>query len=269
VPGRHGPPEAQVDGVVALARDVLGGNLLGAYLHGSAVAGGLRPDSDLDVLLVIGRATTDGERRDLVTGLLSRSGRGDPSGRARSLEVTVVVRSDVVPWRYPPRQDLQYGDWWRPAFEAGDLAPWPPASPDLAILVTAVLASARVLAGPPPAALLDAVPAADLARATVEGIPGLLADLATDTRNVLLTLARVWATLGTGRILPKDVAADWALARLGGAHREVLELARDGYRDGRREAWAPRLDAASACAARLVAEIGAAQRPAPRGRATP
>ena len=50
------------DRVVAWARSALGGSLLGAYLHGSAVTGGLRPDSDLDLLLLTARPLSAAER---------------------------------------------------------------------------------------------------------------------------------------------------------------------------------------------------------------
>ncbi len=77
------------------------------------------------------------------------------------------------------------------------------------------------------------------------GIPGLLDDLEGDTRNVLLTLARVWTTLATGRIRSKDAAADWALARLPDEHRPVLAHARQLYLDRRysEESWSPTLRA--------------------------
>lgn len=41
----------QLREIVALADGVLGRDAVGIYLHGSAVLGGLRPASDLDVLL--------------------------------------------------------------------------------------------------------------------------------------------------------------------------------------------------------------------------
>ena len=44
--------QQQLARVVALVRDVLGPNAVGAYLFGSAVLGGLKPRSDLDVLAV-------------------------------------------------------------------------------------------------------------------------------------------------------------------------------------------------------------------------
>ncbi len=48
--------------VAAMVRDVLGGNVLGTHLHGSAVLQGLRPASDVDVLVVLGGSSKDSSR---------------------------------------------------------------------------------------------------------------------------------------------------------------------------------------------------------------
>jgi predicted nucleotidyltransferase len=45
----------QLERVVELVREVLGPDVLGVYLFGSAVLGGLRPESDLDLLAVSAR----------------------------------------------------------------------------------------------------------------------------------------------------------------------------------------------------------------------
>jgi streptomycin 3"-adenylyltransferase len=72
-------------------RDVLGDAVLAAYLYGSAVAGGLGPDSDLDVLVVGRRSLTGGERAAIIQRLLPISGRRAVGGPARSIELTIVV----------------------------------------------------------------------------------------------------------------------------------------------------------------------------------
>jgi streptomycin 3"-adenylyltransferase len=112
---------------------------------------------------------------------------------------------------------------------------------DLDLLVVALIAMARShghpLLGPPPAELLDDVPQADLLEALTGVIPALLADLADDTSNVLLTLARVWQTVETGKFASKDVTADWALSRLTPDEGRSLELARDVYRGTVDVAW--------------------------------
>ena len=65
----------------------------------------------------------------------------------------------------------------------------------------------------------------------------LLADLGGDTRNVILTLARIWSTVARGDIRSKDAAADWALDRLPGEHRPVLARARAIYLGHEEERW--------------------------------
>jgi predicted nucleotidyltransferase len=226
----------QAEAVVRLLRSVLEPKVVGAYLHGSAVLGGLHPRSDLDILAVVNRRTTIAERRRLVDGLLPISGRR-ARPPARPIELTIVRQRAVRPWRYPPRSEFLYGEWLRDDYERG-FTPPSERSPDLAALITMVLAGDHPLSGPPPAELLDPVPPADLRRAVVSGIPGLLADLDTDTANVLLTLARIWVTVATGAILSKDDAADWVLTRLAEPHRQILIRARAIYLGEMEDDWA-------------------------------
>ena len=227
----------QTDDVLGLVQDVLGPGVIGAYAHGSAVLGGLRSRSDIDILVVGQHPLSDDQRRALVAGFLRISGSG-PAPAPRPVELTVVVQSELRPWRYPPRAQLQLGEWMRDELERGDLEPAGP-SPDLAPLITMVLLGDRALLGPPPATVFDPVPPDDLRGAIVEGIPGLIKDLDSDTRNVLLTFARIWTTLETGEIRSKDAAADWVLPRLPAEHRAVLEHARAVYRDEATPDWVP------------------------------
>ncbi len=150
--------------------------------------------------------------------------------------MTIVVQSDITPWRYPPILDFQYGDWLRTEFEKGNFEPSPtPLRPDLALLIRMVVAANMTLIGPPPASVFDAVPQEDVLRAMVSDIDRLRGDIDSDTRNVILTLARMWSTFATGAIRSKDAAANWALERLPVAHHPVLVRARDAYlgSDGR------------------------------------
>ena len=247
----------QIDSVVSLVRDVLGDDLVGVYLYGSAVVGGLKPDSDVDLLVLASRHTSAAEKRRLVETLIRLSGRGAASGPARSIELTVVADPDVRPWRYPPSVDFQYGDWLRQEFQRGDAVPWDEPNPDLAILLETARSASIAIVGPPLATVVPPVPRADLVRAMDDGIPGLLADIEGDTRNVLLTLARIWTTVATGEIQPKDAAADWALGRLPEDRRGALARARDRYLgvEPGPDAWSDRMASARATADAMVAAI--------------
>lgn len=257
----------QIAAVLEALRDVLGPDLVGAYLHGSAVLGGLRPHSDLDVLAVSERRMTRPERASTIARLLAISGPYPAAAPPRPLEVTVVVRSDIRPWVYPPRMELQFGEWWREGYERGELEPWRTNDPDLAILITMVLLSDATLSGPPPSEVFDPVPTADLDDALTEGIGGMLEDLGNDTRNLVLTLARIWSSLVTHEIRPKDAAADWALPRLPPRHRAVLIRARDIYLGTEEERWEDLRDRVRPFADAIVEKIEAVRSadPAPDG----
>ncbi|MEV4969733.1 aminoglycoside adenylyltransferase family protein [Streptomyces scopuliridis] len=242
------------EGVVHLVHQVLGADVIGSYLHGSAVLGGLRPHSDIDVFVVVRRPTTARQRRALVDGLLELSGERAPRGPARPVELTVVVQSLVNPWSYPPSCEFQYGEWLRDAYERG-LTPSPAPSLDLAPLITMVLLGQAPLTGPPPGNVLAPVPHADLVRGIVAGVPELLGELESDTRNVLLTLARVWMTVATGSVAAKDAAADWVLARLPAEHRPPLARARAIYLGEEKERWDDLLPYVGAYAGHVVAAI--------------
>jgi predicted nucleotidyltransferase len=230
-PGLTDGDRGQIADVVGSLRAVLDESLIGAYLFGSAVLGGLRPESDLDILAVATRKSTDAEKDRLVDRLLVISG-DDPAEASprRAIELTIVVGSEMRPWRYPPRRDFQYGEWLREEFERHDPKLWrSKEDPDVAILVSMTLLADSPLTGPHPSDVLDPVPRADFVDALIAGIPGLMEDLDWDTRNVVLTLARIWNGLATGDVRPKDAAADWALARLSPEQGAVLERARDLY----------------------------------------
>ena len=228
----------QIAAATEIIRDILGNAALAVYLYGSAVAGGLRPDSDLDILVVSERSLTDDERGAIIRRLLPISGR-DAAGPARSIELSVVARPALVPWRYPPGIELQYGDWKRAELERGQLPVWPRPDPDVAILIETARRASVPLLGSPQLALLEQVPRADLVRAMMESIPILMPGIeeGDDRRNGLLTLARIWSSLATGEIRSKGGAADWALAHLPEDHRPVLAHARAAYLGAAREDW--------------------------------
>jgi streptomycin 3"-adenylyltransferase len=227
----------QLDEVVRLLQRVLGTDLIGVYLSGSAVDGGLRPRSDLDILAVTARSLHVREKEALIRGLMPLSADGQPIPSRRWLEVTVVARPAVSPWRFPPPMELQYGEWWRDAFDAGEMSPWADPNRDLAIMLAMALRASRTLQGPPLAEVLGPIPMADVVQATMDTLDGLLEDLDLDTRNVVLTLVRAWATVAEGALLSKAAAARWAMSRLPPQHRPVLDRALAVYLAGGEDRW--------------------------------
>jgi hypothetical protein len=204
-------------------RSGLGDALVGVYLHGSGVLGGFRRRSDLDVIAVVARPLTSDEKQRLWTAL------AEISKNPRSLDFDLVVQSEIRPWRSPPPFDFHYSEW-AGRRDGGT-------NPDLASLITMVLAGDTPLLGPPPAAVFDPVPREDFRKMVVGSVDEVARGLETDTRNAVLTLARIWNAAETDDVLSKDAAASWALKRLPEEHRPVLERARAIYLDEADEHW--------------------------------
>lgn len=118
-----------------------------------------------------------------------------------------------------------------------------------------VLAADPPLAGPPPAAVLDPVPHEDVIRAMASDLERLRDESNRDTRNVLLTLARMWSTFDTGGIRSKDAAADWVVERLPDPCRPIVAHSREAYLGNELERWAQQSDLIEPCIDYMIAEI--------------
>jgi hypothetical protein len=162
-----------------------------------------------------------------------------------------VVAEDLDPLTTAPKRDFQFGEWLRTDVVAGRM-PHAEHDPDLVVLLATALASHRVLHGPPLDSLVDDVPFDLLQQAQLAGLPGLVDDLHSDSRNVLLTLARALHTIETGEIVAKDHAADRAAARVEGADAELLRAAAREHRGDGHVDWDRMSTGVSALARSLV-----------------
>lgn len=236
------PPEAiaaQLTAVLAVLQRQLGDQLRAVHLYGSAVEGGLRPRSDIDLMVSVATPLPPDVRNALLQALLAHSAWPGSSTALRALEVTVVALPALRPWRYPPRRELQFGEWLRTDLQAGRFEP-PMADHDLAILVTKLRQHSLALLGPPAQELFAPVPAADFRRALADTVAQWNAppDWQGEERNILLALARTWFSARTGAITTKDAAAAWAAERLPAQHRALMESAALAYRSGEDDAQA-------------------------------
>lgn len=226
------PPRvsAQLSQAVAVIQSHLAPGLVAVHLYGSALDGGLKRFSDIDLLVTVSAPLDESLRRALVTDLLQVSAFPGESEVLRALEVTVLVRDEVIPWRHPAKRELQFGEWQREDICAGVFEPVR-VDPDLAVLLTQVRQHGVALIGPEAERLFQPVPHSDLFNAFAEALKMWNApmDWEGDERNVMLTLTRIWYSAQAGEIVPKDVAADWAMERLPIEHRSVLLKAREAY----------------------------------------
>jgi predicted nucleotidyltransferase len=228
VSDRHAEARLQASELASCLRASLGEALVGVYLHGSIVLGGFNPElSDLDLLAVARRRTTDEEKLRLIEIV------ADASGHPAPIEFHLLDQADLRPWQHPTPFDFHYSDIWRDALRADPaeaLGRQGPLDPDLAAHVTVVRQHGVALEGPPPADVFPDVPWGDY-------VDSLLRDLrwARSTDKPLpvyqvLSPARIWATLATGDVQSKDSGGAWALERIRADLRPVLADALARYR---------------------------------------
>lgn len=200
------------------------------HLYGSAVDGGLKPHSDIDLLVTVSRRPEEAIRKALLQDLLTVSRCPGKDKTLRALEVTVIVYNEVVPWRYPAVRELQFGEWLRKDILAGVFEP-AVKDIDLAILLTKARQHSLPLVGPTAEEFFEPVPERDFFKALSDTLNQWKSpeDWIGDERNVILTLARIWYSAATGNILSKDAAADWVLKRLPIEYQPLLYNARQGY----------------------------------------
>ncbi|ELN6776284.1 AadA family aminoglycoside 3''-O-nucleotidyltransferase [Escherichia coli] len=233
----------QLSEVVGVIERHLEPTLLAVHLYGSAVNGGLKPHSDIDLLVTVTVRLNETTRRALLNDLLEVSTFPGESEALRAIEVTIVVHDDIIPWRYPAKRELQFGEWQRNDILAGIFEP-ATIDIDLAILQTKAREHSVALVGPAAEELFDPVPEQDLFEALNETLKlwNSQPDWAGDERNVVLTLSRIWYSAVTGKIAPKDVAADWAMERLPAQYQPVILEARQAYLGQEEDRLASRAD---------------------------
>lgn len=247
--------EKQIHKCLNLVKEIFGQDLLGIYLYGSSILGGLQKYSDIDLFVVANRSTTHEEKVKISTALLKISGIYMKSKKL-PIEMTIVEKSEINPWRYPPRFDFQYGEWLRKQFEHGNIEPWQTKEmPDLALLITQILLANTTLVGTNPNQVFCTVPYRDVIMAIKDTLPNLMSELDSDTRNVLLTLARVWSTVATDAIYSKPAAADWVVNRLPEKYCPVMERAKAICQGEEREYWDDLQALIKSCADFILSEV--------------
>ncbi len=238
-----------------LTQKVLKDNIAGMYLYGSALIGGLQRYSDLDLFVVTNNKILNHDKFQLIEGLLKISGLYMKDDNL-PIELTIVAQSEVKPWRYPPNFEFQYGEWLREEFESSNTKSLNNSKmPELAILITQILLSSITLIGKPPDQVFCPVPYLDVVSTIASKSDGLIAELYSDTRNVLLTFARNWILLETDTIHSKPEAASWAFDRLPIRLRPVMERAREICIGAKKEYWGDIQPLVKACAEFIELEI--------------
>ncbi|MCD7875501.1 MAG: aminoglycoside nucleotidyltransferase ANT(9) [Cloacibacillus porcorum] len=232
--GRKELPE-QVTQVISIAEALLKSQILGIYLYGSATMNGLRPGSDIDILIIIEQEMSNSIRDDLTKQLLSISGSVGCIEK-RPLEITIINRNDIIPLRFPPKCEYMYGEWLREDMEAGR-SPQSCYDPDIMILLWQARKNSKTLKGMECKKLIPFIPFREIKKAIQFSLPSLVSNFKGDERNVLLTLSRMWFTLETQETAIKNIAAEWVISILPEKFSLLITTAKEAYLGNQSDEW--------------------------------
>ncbi|MDP9202759.1 MAG: DUF4111 domain-containing protein [Gemmatimonadota bacterium] len=199
-----------LDALMDSARGILGDQLVGAYLFGSATTADFDRESDVDVVVVTADKLPDETFAALHT-MHARIAAID-SWCATQLEVSYIPRRAIR--RYDPADALH------PRLDRGKEETLHMMRHDADWVVQRHLIRERGLAllGPAPGTLIDPVSPDDLRRAMLELLPEWLGPMVEDPPHVrtrgyqsfiVLSTCRILYTLEHGNVLSKRAAALW------------------------------------------------------------
>lgn len=225
----------QVNSLVEGVHAILGESLVGVYLHGSLAMSCFNPRrSDLDLLVITEERTRVEQKRELADLLLRVSLAPSP------IEISLLARDQIHPWRHPAPFDLHFSEAWRDRtladLTSGEWRAWNDierCDEDLAGHITVVRQRGVCLHGAPITALFPAVP-------TVDYLASVLADVLSPDCGlnsalespvyVILNACRTYAYLSTNQVLSKDEGGVWALQLLPHQFHTTVQSALSAYR---------------------------------------
>ena len=239
---------------VKCAREILKDNLLGVYLHGSAVMGCYQPKkSDLDFLAVVREDMTDADKRAFLDSVVML----DAAGPAKGIEMSIVTRDVCDPFVYPTPFILHYSrmhtEWYRRDPE-DYIRKMNGTDKDLAAHFTVIRSRGICLAGLPVREVFGEVPAADYLDSIREDIAGAREEIAGNPLYLTLNLARVLAYRTEGKVLSKKEGGEWALGNVPERFHPLLRTALADYGGDTEEAYDT--EAAEAYAGYMLDRIG-------------
>ena len=251
-------PTRQMDGLieefVERSKSILRDDLVGVYLHGSAVMGCFNPEkSDVDLIVVVNRPMSDPVKRAFLERVVDLNGQGP----AKGIEMSVVLREVCEPFVYPTPYELHFSAGHLAAYREdpeGYIRRMQGDDKDLAAHFTIIRARGRCLYGAPIEDVFDQVPRRDYLDAIWYDVENAPEEIAAYPMYLTLNLARVLAYRTEGKVLSKKEGGEWALGNVPERFHPLLRTALADYGGDTEEAYDT--EAAEAYAGYMLDRIG-------------
>ena len=208
------PIDLIIESYVTESREILGANLVGIYLHGSAVMGCFNPEkSDLDFIVVVENDMSDDTKRAYIDMVLKLN----KEAPAKGIEMSIVRREVCKPFVYPTPFVLHFSEHhikWFTENPTDYVKKMNGTDVDLAAHFTNILAHGKCLYGLPVAEVFGEVPAQNYLDSIWNDICDAPEDITENTMYITLNLPRVLAFQKERILLSKKEGGEWALKNL-------------------------------------------------------
>ena len=214
------------------SKEILKDNLVGIYLHGSAVMGCFNPaKSDIDLIVVVKDSVPDSVKKsfmDMVTAL-------NAMGPAKGIEMSVVKQSVCRPFVYPTPFELHFSaahtDWYKN--DPDDyISKMKGEDKDLAAHFTIINHRGKCLNGALIKETFADVPVEDYIDSIWNDIADAEDEIMDNPMYIILNLTRVLAYLKDGLVLSKKEGGEWAFANIPEGYHSLLQNALKEYAEG-------------------------------------
>ncbi|MCR5459688.1 MAG: DUF4111 domain-containing protein [Acetatifactor sp.] len=211
------------------SRTILGDNLTGVYLHGSAVMGCYNPEkSDVDLIVVVNDSLSDDVKRKFMDMIMTLN----DEGPAKGIEMSIVRKADCNPYLYPTPFELHFSamhvGWYRDNPE-DYIKKMKGTDADLAAHFTIIQKRGKRLYGAPIDEVFAIVPQADYVDSIWNDIADAEEEITDHPTYLTLNLARVLAYLKDGLVLSKKEGGEWALNNVPDSYHRLIKAALSEY----------------------------------------
>lgn len=214
------------------SQKILKDNLIGIYLHGSAVMGCFNSSkSDLDLIVVTATQMTDAIKREYMEMVVEL----DEDAPAKGLEMSVVSRLSCNHFIYPTPFELHYSrmhtEWYRNDPE-DYIRKMKGSDKDLAAHFTIIRHRGKCLHGIPIDNVFGKVPRQAYIDSIWYDICNAAEEITENTMYYILNMARVMAYLKDDAVMSKKEGGEWGLKNLPSEYHPLLRSALQEYADG-------------------------------------
>ncbi len=218
---------------VEQSQEILKDNLVGIYLHGSAVMGCFNPDkSDIDLIVVVNSPMPDDVKRKFMDMVVALNAEAPTKG----IEMSIVTKAVCNPFVYPTPFELHFSamhiGWYKDNPE-DYVKKMNGADADLAAHFTIIKKRGKCLCGECIDDVFGEVPKADYMDSIWNDIAEAEDDIIDNPMYIILNLARVLAYKRESFVLSKKEGGEWALKNLPREYHALIQEAMEEYAKGK------------------------------------